>query len=667
MPQTISPDIIRTCKCCGKQFHPKSRKQSCCDETVTKTCVICGNTFEGKCNLLDTRTTCSKKCAAALIKRNRQITAAKEVKKCKWCGAVFVPKSSRDVYCNSVHYQTCVVCGSLFEIDPRINAQVKTCSSECKKVLSLQNRDLEQEQAHLKKTLQDRYGVTNPMYIPDIQKKIVETNQQKYGVDWYTQTDEYHARVQDTDLAKYGVSHHLKSTEIKEKRAETVRSTYGVANVFQSDTVKSRIKNTNIIRYGVENPSQAPEIQAKIKETNLNTYGVSHPMMLREFQQKAVKTNLERYGRSAYTQQHIPNIENWYLFLNDPRSYVESNYNTPPRTEELAKDLGVDQSTIDVYLKKTGSTDCVRRAKSLMEEDICNFIQSLNSNIQIVQNDKTQIHPMELDIYLPEYNVAFECNPTVTHNSSTGDPWGGTPKPYNYHYQKTIECRRKNIFLFHIFGYEWSHKRQVILSMIQNILGQSAVKIYARQCEIKEVDHTECEVFLDKNHRQGSSTSSVRLGLYYNGELVSVMTFGKMRHSIGTSADEDLSDCWELVRFCSKINTNVVGAASRLFCHFVKTYRPNRIRSFSDNAHTRGTLYSILGFEYLRESSPGYVWVDTKTDIGYHRYNAQKHVIKKFLHDDMIDLNKTEKQIMEEHKFVQVFDSGTTLWEWKSA
>lgn len=38
--------------------------------------------------------------------------------------------------------------------------------------------------------------------------------------------------------------------------------------------------------------------------------------------------------------------------------------------------------------------------------------------------------------------------------------------------------------------------------------------------------------------------------------------------------------------------------------------------------------------------------------------------LKKFLKDDAIDLSFSEKQIMEDHKFAQVYDSGTITQEW---
>ena len=114
------------------------------------------------------------------------------------------------------------------------------------------------------------------------------------------------------------------------------------------------------------------------------------------------------------------------------------------------------------------------------------------------------------------------------------------------------------------------------------------------------------------------------------------------------------------------LNTSVVGGASKLFKHFIRIYNPKRIRSFSDRAHTKGTLYSNLGFIELRRSDPGYVWVNLATDKAYNRVNSQKQNIKKFLQDDSIDLTQSEKQIMEAHRFAQVFDSGTITWQWTS-
>ena len=147
---------------------------------------------------------------------------------------------------------------------------------------------------------------------------------------------------------------------------------------------------------------------------------------------------------------------------------------------------------------------------------------------------------------------------------------------------------------------------------------------------------------------------------------VSLMTFSHMRNTIGSVTNQFNTDTWELSRFCNKLNTNVVGGASKLFKHFINNYHPSEVRSFSDRAHTRGKLYEQLGFTYDHTSDPGYMWVDLYTDYAYARNNAQKQNICKFLNDPDIDLSKTEVQIMVEHNYVQVFDSGIKLWIWRN-
>ena len=152
MPQYISPDIIRICKVCGKSFHPSARKQFCCNEKRVVHCEICGKPFEITCNTSEHKSTCNKSCANILIKRNRELSASKLVKKCKWCGKPFIPTSVRDVYCKDVHYQTCEVCGKQFEIDVRKDDSVRTCSKECRYILANTHRDNDHMVKSLKHT-----------------------------------------------------------------------------------------------------------------------------------------------------------------------------------------------------------------------------------------------------------------------------------------------------------------------------------------------------------------------------------------------------------------------------------------------------------------------------------------------------------------------------------
>lgn len=100
--------------------------------------------------------------------------------------------------------------------------------------------------------------------------------------------------------------------------------------------------------------------------------------------------------------------------------------------------------------------------------------------------------------------------------------------------------------------------------------------------------------------------SSVRLGLITNDDkLVSVMTFNKIRKGIG-NLNSDTDNTRELSRFCNLKYSSVVGGASKLFKYFITHYQYDKIVSFSDVAHTKGSLYSILGFSCINQSSPEY-------------------------------------------------------------
>ena len=365
----------------------------------------------------------------------------------------------------------------------------------------------------------------------------------------------------------------------------------------------------------------------------------------------------DRLREARYNGSSEQMIE-YRKFLSDPINYLNS-LGEKKTIFQLSKLFGLHTTTMGHYINKLSLQSFVSYEMSNMENDVVDFLKTMG--IEFTRHDRNEIKPKELDIWIPENKVAIECNPTSSHNSSKPMYDSGEPMKYSYHQIKTNLCEEKGIRLIHIFGYEWNHKRSIIESIIRNALGKTENKIFARNCELKEVCYTDAKSFLVDNHRQGFANSSVRLGLYFEDELVSLMTFGSARRTIGVNKN---AECWELVRFCNKLNTSVVGGASKLFKRFVAQFDPSDIISFSDRAHTTGNLYTTLGFSEEGRSAPGYVWVNSNTDIAYNRVNAQKANLKKFLNDDNIDLTKTEAQIMEEHGFVRVYDSGVITWQW---
>ena len=158
--------------------------------------------------------------------------------------------------------------------------------------------------------------------------------------------------------------------------------------------------------------------------------------------------------------------------------------------------------------------------------------------------------------------------------------------------------------------------------MILNKLGLCKNKIYARKCVLKTVSSKDASQFYETNHIQGKTGATIHYGLYFNDELVSMMSFGK--RAIGK-----FNDSWELIRYCCKLNTLVVGGASKLFKNFIKEYNPETIISWSSNDISEGSMYKFLGFTE-ENISKSYWYVSKKDFKRYHRSAfSKKSMIKK--------------------------------------
>ena len=272
-----------------------------------------------------------------------------------------------------------------------------------------------------------------------------------------------------------------------------------------------------------------------------------------------------------------------------------------------------------------------------------------DNNIDYSITDRKIISPSELDIVIPESNLAIEVNGVYWHSNIYKDK--------NYHLNKTIECNKKNVHLLHFWDYEVNNKFDIVSSMILLKCHKIKNKIYARKCEIREVSTKEAIDFQNDNHLQASIGSKVKLGLYFNDELVSLMTFGVPRFNKNYQ--------WELLRFCSLKNTVVIGGASKLFKHFMKTYckKDDKIISYANRRISNGNLYKTLGFNELKSSLPSYFYC--KKDLPITRYQAQKHKLKKLLGKDNYDSNLTESENMENNGFLKIYDCGNLVFEYE--
>lgn len=581
------------------------------------------------------------------------------IKICPICGDEFIPASPKQKYCKKPIKSWCPICGTEFERVCSADAGLTCSKSECKRKASTLGTKF------TSKTCRVCGNVFHPMSSRQldcnaivVRRCIVCGNEfeGRCSLNDTTKTcsskclNEYQSKMR---MQKYADSHEIPCI-ICGKLFHPVNNTNRVCN-------EKHLSKCEVCGKEFEITNSSSKV---LNERLISTCSRECATVLR-FKHRA-EFDFTEYYHNKRAQRLLPEqLNNYENLIKNPEEYLSSKYPDGVTIDKLSRDCGMHTTTIGSFINSNNLQSHIQYNQSAMENEVVELIREIDPTADIIRHDRKTIAPYEIDILINN-TLGIECNPTSSHNSSVPMFDNDAPTPSNYHKCKTDRCEKAGVFLFHLFGYDWTPEKQPIVeSMLRNVLGHNQFKYYARNCIVKEVDSTTAEIFLSRNHRQGNVYSKIRLGLYdrESNNLVSLMTFGNMRNTLGTGAT-DLSDCYELVRFCNILNTSVVGGASKLFKHFVDNYHPNRVRSFSDRAHTRGALYSKLGFHEVSRSDHGYVWVNQKTDVAYSRVNAQKHNIKKFLQDDSIDLNKTEAEIMIEHGYVQVFDSGTITWEW---
>lgn len=457
-------------------------------------------------------------------------------------------------------------------------------------------------------------------------------------------------------MEKWGTKTPAESNEIKNKIIDTNRKKYGSNSPMGSEEIQKKSKKTLLEKFGVDNASKSKELLKKriesfkasnyketYKETSLKRYGVEHPWMNKEIHKKTIDVFYK-----DYKERIINKIDtNLYEFISFEKDLsTELKFKCNKCVEEFK--ILPYQFYYRINNNLSICTRCfpISENSSISQIELFDFI-SENYKGLILQNDKNIIKPYEIDVYLPELNIGFEFNGVFWHSDKFKDD--------KYHYKKNKLSSENNLKLYTIWEDDWNTKREICKSFILNKLKKSKIKIGARKTNIKEVNYLECKKFLDENHLQGDVKSSIRIGLYSNNELSSIMAFSKLRLPLNRKLKNSIG-VYELTRFCNKIEHNIVGGASKLLNYFINKYNPLEIQTYSDNLISEGDLYRNLGFNYIHESEPGYWYVIN--GIREHRFNWRKQKLVEMGYDK----EKTENEIMLELGFWRIYNAGNKKW-----
>lgn len=285
-------------------------------------------------------------------------------------------------------------------------------------------------------------------------------------------------------------------------------------------------------------------------------------------------------------------------------------------TKDFSDELGCSKNYVSVKLR--GQVEW-NKFTSSQEQKVYNLLSGHN----VIRNDRSQIYPKELDLYLPEHNLGIEVNGLYWHSF----------KEKNYHLDKTESFNGR---LLHFTDKEIDESFDKVSSIIKSALGESK-KIYARKCKIEEISSSVYMNFCRDNHIQEGVNASIRLGCIYEDNLVAILGIGKSRFNKKYQ--------YEILRYCSTLNTNVIGGFSKLFSYFKKKYESRSIISYCQRRLFNGKMYEFSGFKFSHYTQPNYVWFDGRQILSRHQTQM-----------------KDENFIMREKDFRKFYDCGQKVY-----
>lgn len=433
----------------------------------------------------------------------------------------------------------------------------------------------------------------------ETKQKSVATSLRRFGTTHPSQ----HDSVKKKQTASLSATH----PELQRKRLATIQERYGSTHAL-GKIVFSKAADTLFSKHGVRNISQLPD-------------SPSHQAARLIYQKKLSEEILPALAAEGYTAlweaaDYHKLTPGSYLWKHSCGNEFVSHFN---------------YAGIKPICQK-----CFPRPVSKPQELLHAMFP------EAVRNTRKIIKPLELDLFFEEQKVAVEVNGWYWHQEKLGR---------STLLEKTKKCQEMGIRLLHFWDFEILEKPNIVQSMISSAIG-STQKVGARKLQLVDISSKHFSEFCNSNHISGSAASSVRMALLDDRTPIAVAGFCKSRFA----KDAD----FELVRYCSKNGITVVGGLSRLISCFTRNH-PGRLVSFSDNRFYTGESYRSIGFDFIIETPPGYIWRKGNTTLT--RQATQKHKLSKLL--PVFYPDKSESENMVANGWAKLVNCGHRKWIYK--
>jgi len=446
---------------------------------------------------------------------------------------------------------------------------------------------------------------------------------EKHGKDFYFQTDEFKEKAKQTKIERYGKENYVNY----EKGRKTKEERYGDPNYNNQEKWLETINQKYESKDGqfIENISQTREFKKTQRQNQVGVIDRKLPNHIdRDF-------DIEDYTGVANSEGVV-----YYKFV----CY---------KCGEKFKDK-LDNGNIP----SCPSCDRPSQGVSEIENEVCEYVKSiLPDHTEVFENNNELLGRKEIDIYIPEKNVAIEFNGIYWHSENGGG------KDKDYHLKKTKACEEAGIQLIHIFENEWVLKRDIVKKKLAQILKSSNNDtVYASSCKVETITNEVADKFLEEQHPQGSSQSPISLGLFFENALIGVMTFEKT----STVGSDQNSNTWEIKWFAT--SKRVDGAARKLFKEFRERKNPDKVITLVDRRWSSklDNVYDNIGFELENITAPNYYYFKESSVQLYEETTFRKDVLDEKLEN--FDSDLTEWENMQRHGYDRIWNCGYLKYTW---
>lgn len=395
----------------------------------------------------------------------------------------------------------------------------------------------------------------------------------------------------DDNTIHRALKKHEITTRTRECSLEEIRSAFLEFQNFELLDLKNNVCTIKNKTSGKVFTGQFSYIHSKLKINPDWNFGSTNE----ERAEAVKKTNIKRYGVVSTSslpevrkKQEAARIKNGFQTKFDGKSVNEicEHLKTPIASFYLnLKRFGYDHA---VKYAKSGKTDIENVISDFLKAESVDFISN-----KVLGSGLTS----RPDFLIKDKKIIIECNGLFWHSDQH-------LKDKNHHKKRQEDFKKAGYDSLFFSADEILNKKEIVFSIIRNKIQKNKNKKFARKLDCVKLD---TDKFFDENHLMGHGKGVVFALVDKEGTIwCAIQVKWKNKHE----------KILEVSRFCTAINSTVVGGFDKLIKHSIKQLKPKNIITFIDRRYGFGEYLSGLGWKKESENL-SFKWTDMKST--FHR------------------------------------------------